>query len=203
MLKCVKKSCFTLLELLIVLFIISFGVILTGVKVRNLYLEQRFLSETQQVLSHLSMAQDLMLIMDADVKVKIAPDRESRQLLMWLDVEKPFEERWGRIVERKIPLSAVQSFAFESSNDKDLTLLFSPGKMSKGTLTLYEGKNDSHLDDKRKFMIELAGYPKNIKGTNIEDKERKNHEKDLADKSEILYPLEVYKKLYEDANQKK
>ena len=54
---------------MIVLMIISFGLALTGVKIKELYSEQRFLSDSQKVLSHLAMAQDLMLIMDTDVKL--------------------------------------------------------------------------------------------------------------------------------------
>lgn len=200
----VRKSCFTLLELLIVLFIISFGVILTGVKVRELYLEQRFLSGTQHVLSHLEMAQDLMLIMDADVKVKIAPDPETSQPHIWLDVEKPLEDPWARFVERKVPLSGIQSYSFSGMHEKDLTLLFSLGKMSKGTLTLYEGKNsDSHKHENRKYIIELPGYPRPLKGTSGQEKHRKESERDIAEKSEALYPKEVYEKLYEDPNQEK
>ena len=71
-----QKNLFYSFELLVVLFIISFGIILTGVKIKEIYREQRFLSEAQQVLSHLAMAQDLMLIMDTDVQVRIAPNKK-------------------------------------------------------------------------------------------------------------------------------
>lgn len=199
-----KRACFTLLELLIVLFIISFGVILTGVKVKELYQEQRFLSEAQQVLSHLAMAQDLMLIMDTDVQVKVAPDPHSRQLQIWLEVEKPFEEPWARFIERKLTLQTIRSFGFEHGHRKDLTLTFSFGKMSKGILMLYEGeKNDSHSSGKRTFQIELAGYPRPLKGTTGEEKELPKMTRRQSEKSKALYPVEVYEKLYENPNQEK
>ena len=193
----VKKSYFTLLELLIVLFIISFGVILTGVKIKEVYQEQRFLSESQQVLSHLAMAQDLMLIMDTDVQFKMTKNPESKQLTFWVQVEKPLEEAWARFVERKIELSAIQSYEFEGQSD-DLIIEFSLGSMSQGILTLFEGKqDDSHRTDKRHFEIELPGYPTPLasKSSNSKQQQKK------SDKSQLLYPIEVYEKLYADSDQ--
>ncbi len=194
----VKKSYFTLLELLIVLFIISFGIILTGVKIKEVYQEQRFLSEAHQVLSHLAMAQDLMLIMDTDVHVKLAPDQETKQLTVWLDIEKPIEEPWARLIERKLSLAAIQSFEFEGSRVKDLTLHFSLGQMSKGTLTLFEeDQGKGRHAEKREFEIELLGYPSPLgaKGKPIEEQKTEQ-------RSELLYPIEVYEKLYADPNEK-
>lgn len=182
-----KKSFFTLLEIIVVLFIISFGAILTGVKINELYREQRFLSETQQVLSRLSMAQDLMLILDTDVLVNVARNPEGK-IQVWLEVEKPFEDPWTRIIEKKLTLDAIKSYKFKGDVDQKLPLLFSLGNMSPGTLSLFE--------DKRQFHIELAGYPALIKGTTEKIKEPIGREKSQRDKSKVLYPKEVYEKLY-------
>lgn len=192
----VRKPSFTLLELLIVLFIISFGVILTGVKIKDVYREQRFLSETQQVLSHLSMAQDLMLIMDTDVLVHFAPDKEDKQLQVWLEIEKPIEKSWARLVERKLSLAAIQSIEFDGSPTKELTLQFSLGKMSKGKLVLFE-EIRSRSQEKKEFEIELVGYP-----SPIGDKKVAQREKTTSNKSDILYPVEVYEELYKDPQEK-
>jgi type II secretory pathway pseudopilin PulG len=192
----VRKSCFTLLELLIVLFIISFGVILTGVKIKDVYREQRFLSEAQQVLSHLSMAQDLMLIMDTDVLVHFAPDKEDKQLQVWLEIEKPLEKPWAQLVERKLSLTAIGSLEFEGSLNKELTLQFSLGKMSKGKLILFE-EVQSRSQEKKEFEIELVGYP-----SPIGDKKVAQREQTKSNKSELLYPVEVYEELYKDPKEK-
>jgi hypothetical protein len=182
---------------LIVLFIISFGVILTGVKIKDLYREQRFFSETQQVLSHLSMAQDLMLIMDTDVFVHFAPDEKEKKLQVWLEVEKPIEKSWTRLVERKLSLAAIESLEFDGSPTKELTLQFSLGKMSKGTLILFE-EVKSRSQEKKEFEIELVGYP-----SPIGDKKVAQREKTKSNKSDILYPVEVYEELYKDSNEEK
>jgi hypothetical protein len=188
-----EKLYFTLLELLIVILIISFGAILTSVKMVGVLQEQRFLSESQQVLHHLSMAQDLMLILDTDVLVRIAKDREHHQINVWLEVEKPFDnEAWGRFIERKLALGAIQSFEFEGVHEEDLTLKFSLGVMSHGTLILFEGKKDeTKLQNKKKYKIELPGYPCPIITQSLETKEQ-----DKVKKSELLYPIEIYEKLY-------
>jgi type II secretory pathway pseudopilin PulG len=195
----IRKSYFTLLELLIVLFIVSFGIVLTGVKIKDIYQEQRFLSESQQVLSHLAMAQDLMLIMDTDVHVKFAPDKKERkQTRLWLEIEKPIKKGWSRLVEREIVLSAIQSLEFEGKSDRELTLQFSLGQMSKGKLVLSEGEQGKSKSSKpREFEIELVGYP-NPMGVKRKamDEDRK------VGRSEALYPNEVYEKLYGDPNEK-
>ena len=119
--------------------------------------------------------------------------------MLWLEIEKPIEEPWARLIERKLPLTAIQSFDFERSRHKDLTLQFSFGRMSKGTLILYSEKDDkSNHSEKNEFKIELLGYPSplGVKGK-MPDGEKK------LERSELLYPVEVYKKLYEDPNEKK
>lgn len=189
----VKKRPFTLIEILVVIFILSLGVMVTGVKVREMVLEQRFLSETEQVLSQLAMAQELMLIMDADVKVIVAKDRDTGNYQISLNVEKPLEDPWARFVERKIPLKAIQSVTFEDRNDHPLELLFSLGKMSQGTLVLHDRED-------REAKIKLSGYPQFIK-ISAEESGRPRNERDAAERSEHIYPKEVYEKIYKDPNQ--
>jgi hypothetical protein len=188
------KRCFTLLELLIVLFIISFGIILTGVKIKGLYQEQCFISETQQVMSHLAMAQDLMLIMDTDVQVHFASNKEGDPIQVWLEIEKPFEKPWADLIERKLSLTAIRSLTFNGDPlVKELPLQFSLGKMSEGKLILFEGKQDKA---QTRFEIELLGYPSPIgKKVLLKDQTK-------SEKSELLYPIEVYENLYKDSNNK-
>lgn len=194
----VKKTFFTLLELLIVLFIISFGAILTGVKIKEAYAEQRFLSESQQILNHLAMAQDLMLIMDADIQVKLDYEPQSKRVMCWLDAEKALEDAWAKIVERKLYFSAVRSFQFEENPASPLALQFSLGRMSKGTLVLFEGTQDnSNSLEKRQFKIELVGYPSPLGAKLTETKEQ-----DKIEKSQMIYPAEVYEELYANPSKK-
>lgn len=187
----VRKSCFTLLEILVVMMLISIGVVVTGLKIQDIYHEQRFNSETRQVINHLSMAQDLMLIMDTDVFVRFSPDEKKESIKMWLEVEKPLDQPWKRLVERRIPLTAIRSIEFDGTPSKKLTLQFSLGKMSKGMLILKEEEN-SKKKKERKSNIELRGYPSPFDG-----KKEKGLEQKIMERSELLYPAEVHEQLYE------
>lgn len=197
MIKFIRKPRFTLIEMLVVLFIISLGVVVTGVKIHEMYQQQRYFSESQQILSHLSLAQDLMLIMDTDVQVHFEQiSGKKKKLKVWLDIEKPIEERWARLVERKLSLTAIHSLEFNGKVDKTLILQFSLGKMSKGQLILYESEQKKGQDTEP-FTINLLGYPSPLR----ESKE--SVEKDSNRNEQQLYPAEVYKKLYEDPNNEK
>lgn len=186
----VRKSCFTLLEILVVMMLISIGVVVTGLKIQDIYHEQRFNSETRQVINHLSMAQDLMLIMDTDVFVRFSPDEKKESIKMWLEVEKPLDQPWRRLVERRIPLTSIRSIEFDGTPSKKLTLQFSLGKMSKGMLILKEEEN-SKKKKERKLNVELLGYPSPFDG-----KSEKGPEQKMTERSELLYPAEVHEQLY-------
>ena len=181
-----RKSFFTLLELLVVLLIIALGVTLTGVKIHEAYTEQRFQSDAHRVLSHLALAQDLMLILDADVQIKFSHDPDTKQVVCWLEIEKPLKKGWEHILEPKLQLSSIGYYEFKSRHDNPLTLKFTLGGMSKGTLTLFEGKKDSHRSDRRQFAIELPGYP-----TPFGIQREKIKTRDRTALSQILYPNEV------------
>ncbi len=178
---------FTLLELLVVLFLLSCGALFTGVKVKEMYRQQRFLSQTQQVLNHLAMAQDIMLIMDTDVAVTFAKDRSSGGTTLKLEVDKPLEVSWAKFVERRVELGAVESVEFHEAPADEILLYFSLGQMSRGILVLHGGaKEEEH------FCIELPGYPSPlIKGASAVEEESGDA------RSRDLYPAEVYRQLYE------
>ncbi len=184
----IRKSFFTLMELLVVVFILSLVVTVTGIKLKGAYDEQRFLSESQEVLSTLMLAQDLMLIMDTDVLFHLAYNDKSSMYECWLDVEKPLSKEWNRLAERKISLPAIRSFAFDNHTSSPLLLLFSLGKMSKGELIFYPDEKKKKEDA---FIIRLPGYP-----STIIRKIREDNKADEERSSEHLYPNELYDEIH-------
>lgn len=189
-----KRCYFTLLEVLIVMMILSLMVIVTGVKVQEAYKEQKFLSESQQVLNQLELAQDLMLLLDADVHV-ILKMNEDRQLTLKLEVEKPLSKSWVRVIERTLVFPSIQSYEFKTSGydpRSDLTILdFIFGNMTQGTLILSEKKQMSRFNkNAKKTIIELPGYPIPI------GKSKKLNRSANERIPPSLYPEEVYEKLY-------
>lgn len=191
----IRRTYFTLLELLVVLFILSFGVVLTGVKLKEAYEEQRFSSECQIVLDQLRLAQDLMLLLDADVAVKLTHDPETKQVNCSVEVEKPLGGAWTKLIERKHTFSSIRSYQFEENRSDPLLLHFSLGVMSQGQLILTEAAKGDQIEEKhQKKMIELLGYPSPIEFAGLASQEIKK--KDRIEESQLLYPAEVYEELY-------
>jgi prepilin-type N-terminal cleavage/methylation domain-containing protein len=190
------KRFFTLLELLVVLLIVACGAALTGVKIKEMYTEQQFLSDSQQVLSQLIMAQDLMLILDTDVTVKIAIDPVSKEWNSFIIVEKPLEDAWAKIIGKKFISSAIRSFQFDNHSENYSSLLFTLGQMSSGTLSLRSETSESQSKGKE-FSIYLPGYPSAIGtiSTQFETKSEQNQTKI----NQLLYPTEVYEVLQKNA----
>jgi len=182
-----KKLSFTLIEILVVLMILTLVVSIMGVKIHEIYREQQFLSESQQVLNQLRMAQDLMVILDADVTVQLKKDRTNHTLISVLDVQKPLPDIWSRLVEKPLNLKIIESWEFNGQAVHPLSLQFILGSMSQGTLVL---KKHQHS-----FFIELLGYP-----TPIERKKSKKERGYQRTSPQTFYPIDVRKKIYEDKN---
>lgn len=206
----VKKSFFTLMEIMVVIFILSLVMAISGIKLKGAYDEQRFLSESQEVLSTLAMAQDLMLILDTDVEFYLAYNNTTKNLETWLDVEKPLyvkhpseaqhpsdddkpiSDNWRKMVERKIQLPAIQSFTFSEQHTDPLKLTFTLGKMSKGKLILSSQKDHHKNENALTFEIDLPGYPSPLIKRAQANKDDDNDER----ANDSLYPEEIHAEIY-------
>ena len=81
---------------------------------------------------------------------------------MWLEVEKPIDEYWARLIERRQTLDAIHAIEFEEEQVKKLTLNFTLGGMSQGKMILFkepESKKKISSKDLKQFQIDLLGYP--------------------------------------------
>lgn len=201
----IRSSFFTLLELLVVFFILSMGAALTGVKIREIYRQQQFLSESQQILNKLIMAQDLMMIMDTDVTVYFDNDAKTKQLMMYLQVEKPLDPSSRRLIEAPILFKSIQSL--EPQNDSGgrssfpITIHFSLGQMSEGQLLFSgEDKKGGLFHKSHSFTIDLPGYPSSLH-ISSEENQRPLEEKERIGLSQKLYPVEVFQALYKDPHE--
>jgi prepilin-type N-terminal cleavage/methylation domain-containing protein len=202
----IKKPFFTLLEVLVVMMIIASLAVLTGVKLMSAYSEQCFLSETEQVLNHLQMAQDLMILLDTDVTLKFSLEGAVE---CWLEVEKPLVVRksdvkefdplaslkWSQLVQRHLPLYSIEWVEFKEEGSKsleesqegdqrNLCLSFSLGRMPTGKLSLGTSR------DNRIRTIHLVGFPCSIKDQEKvkQELEKFTDENKKRQESEILYP---------------
>ncbi|MBS4164726.1 Uncharacterized protein PRO82_002057 [Candidatus Protochlamydia amoebophila] len=180
------KAHFTLLEVLVVLLILSMGATLTGIKLKKAYDEQCFYSECQGILNSLRTAQELMLLLDADVYVIIS-HTVNNQVTCSLEIEKPLNDAWAKMIERPLMLSAIESYQLGGKTEEVLKLVFSLGNMSQGSLVL-TGKHAN------KETIYLRGYPSPI------GKHPPGEEMDKIEESQRLYPAEIYEEIYSDTN---
>lgn len=189
MMKSVRRSCFTLLELLLVLLLLGIGMSVTAIQIKKAYAEQQFLSEVEQVRSHLQMVQDLMLIADADADVKFGEVDKT----LYYEVEllnKTFKSPiFENIVKSRHLLKSIRAIEFEGlaakGNQEILLKFFSKGfAMSQGKLIL----SPSDTKSQESYQIVLAGRPQMLESQKYEDR-------DLAKKETFgpeIYPKELH-----------
>lgn len=153
--------------MMVVLCILSAVMGLTGIKVSQFLKEQHFLSDAQIVLNQLQAAQDFMLVLDADIKLKF--EQGEQGIIHKISLDKNLTPGWKKIVERPTrPLRYIKKMTFKGPEvDQDTTsepieLQFLSGGvlMDKGTLTLIgDTKEDPDKAGPYVRKIILRGYP--------------------------------------------
>lgn len=169
MTRCVKtlrRRHITLIELLVVLGVLSLVIGVIGFNIHELLIEQRFKNEVKMVVNQLRMAQNLMLIMNSDVRVRfrekkgaIAMEMESSKKLPWLK----------HVQGEPKELHTIRHVGFEEKNAIDIgneksgvgEIMFLSGGsvMSKGTLKL---STDRDNENALQRFICLSGHPEPI-----------------------------------------
>lgn len=201
-----RRSFFTLIELLVVLLLTTIGMAVTGIKIKETYDQQKFFGEIQQVLSHLQVAQDTMLVLQTDMQIKFKRDPDTKAIYYTLMAENPLPTYIANILKGEHTLKAIRGMQFEDqsiSDEAGITLkFFSKGMvMSQGVLILSqdaEGKDSS-----KSHQIELAGHPRFFEskqyqsGNSISDQKLQN----LIRKD--LYPKIIFEEQNEKVNNPK
>ena len=199
----VRKIYFTLLELMIVLFIMGIGASLTGVKIKEIYKEQRYLSEIQQLASHLQMAQDLMLIMRKDVTFEILRD-PTGIITYKLNVDTHLPIGWAKIIQKQYWLKSVGRLNFEGQSTHDtggiiLKFLSRGMAMSRGRLIFFKTGSESPSSGEQQdgpHQIILLGRPHFIESGS---RKSSNNDGKLCEERPLqgLYPAKMLEDLYE------
>jgi type II secretory pathway pseudopilin PulG len=151
----------TLIETMIALAILGLVASVIGINVSKAMQDQRFRTEVALVIDQLRLAQNLMLILNEDVKVHFK--ELDGQIHYGLSFQCPLKSGWDKELTRKPqPLKAIRTVAFKGVGEEkapgSLTLkFFSAGMvMSSGTLTLSTSKG---LDALNTRYVNLTGYP--------------------------------------------
>lgn len=154
-----RKSCFTLVEILVALVLIAFTAGIIAINLRDLISSQAFLDNANLLLGELRLAEDLMTIMNVDVEVEIKKegDHFTSQI-----VARSTPPNLGKraILSSKNQLMGIERIEFEDLySDTVLTdafnlTFFSRGfTMNHGTLKLIPKRSSDSL------MILLPGHP--------------------------------------------
>lgn len=188
--KCLRKPCFTLFELLLVILLLGIGMSMTAIQIKKAYDEQQFLSEVEQVRSHLQMVQDLMLVAAADAYVKFGEDSGALCYQVKLQNKTIDNKLFSEIVEGKYQLKKIQriefeGFAIRGSQEIELQFFSQGLVMTAGKLVF---SPSSELKSEESYEIVLAGYPKMIESQRHETFEGFRKENTQL----AIYPKELF-----------
>ncbi|MBA3237016.1 MAG: type II secretion system protein [Parachlamydiaceae bacterium] len=160
----------TLIETMIALAILGLVASVIGINVSKAMQDQRFRTEVALVIDQLRLAQNLMLILNEDVKVHFK--EVNGQIYYGLSFQCPLRSGWDKELTRKPqPLKAIRTVAFKGVGEEkapgSLTLkFFSAGiVMSRGTLTLSTARGFNASETR---YVNLPGYPHPIEGVTNE-----------------------------------
>lgn len=169
-----------------------------GINIYKALENQRFKNEADAVLDTLRLAQNLMLIMDADVHVhfKTAEDKQSIEMQLSVDNALP-NKKFLNLISKKILLKHILFVDFRDENKThgdsdriDVKFLSKGSYMSKGLMRLATYKiNDSSTSDKKtglKRYISLAGYPKPLHLSHTKENLLKDEKQELELNQRII-----------------
>jgi len=161
-----RLSFFTLVEILIVFLILSVVTAVVGININKAVEEQRFKTEVDTVLSELRLAQDLMLILRADVQVKFAQGADG--ISYSIETESQTTKNWMNSLKKPHPkLKAIRGISFKDELDLPtvpgaviIHFLSKGSVMSRGILRLSNSSDPVNVPSWALVkVINLYGYP--------------------------------------------
>lgn len=153
----------TLIEMIVVMAVLSMVAGVIGVNINRSMQEQRFRTEVAQIMDKLRLAQNLMLILNEDVKLNFT--KTDNGILCGLTFHCPLNKGWAPELKREQLLTAVRGVDFKGGGQDlgkgNFALEFLSGGtvMSRGILKLSTGKNRYYSD--RRYVC-LPGFPSPI-----------------------------------------
>lgn len=156
-----KRLEVTLIELLVVVAIIASMAGVVGISIQKALREQRFKTELSQFVDTLRLAQDLMLILDADLHVRIRTSETGDALEYWIESDHPLSKNWEKEIKRPAKmLKTIQTVTFPEVTKGviDLKFLSNGMIMSRGPLELSTSSKENDTSAHYR-VINLSGYP--------------------------------------------
>ncbi len=184
----------TLIELMIVMALILMisGVVgISAVKSRQ---RQKFQSSADQVMDKLRLAQDFMLMLKTDVRIKLT--KTAKGYHSHVDVDKALPDSLKRVMHLDSDIDGLPLIVFvDDQNVKhtgtiDLRFMSGGSSMSRGILYLYpSAENASSIGSGSPRQIVLPGYPRPIGGSKEDLKALQMAKQESSEGN--VYPLEI------------
>ena len=179
-----RKRHITMIEILLVITMLVMSVGVIGFNIFKAVREQRFLTEVSQVVDELRLAQNLMLIMNTDVRMKIITEGNVNKY--WLESDQRVTKSWEREMKRKPKeLKYVQFVNFQDELNKDtitgsaeVRFLSGGMVMSRGWMRLSNTTED--VSGALVRYVHLPGHPSPIVSVS-EMKELSEVDQDLTE----------------------
>jgi len=167
----VRRIPVTLLELLLVMALIALVAGIVSIGMNKVFVDQRFRNEVNQIVDDLSLAQDLMLIMGSDIKVKFTQASENQGIEYYLDTDSKISESLQRVlISKKRVLKTIRGVFFDDKLDQneqegqlELSFISKGFVMSKGIMHLSISSLEKPASNVLSAYICFAGYPRPIK----------------------------------------
>lgn len=158
----VRRCYITLMELMIVITILIMLTGVVGINIRRALQQQRFRTEVDLMVDTLRLAQDLMLILGADVSLRMWGERQ-KGIQYRLDVEGDIPEAWEPVIKRshrRLREIHFVDFADGESVEGRIDIRFFSGGsvMSRGVLRLSTHENPKDPGALKRVVF-LRGYP--------------------------------------------
>jgi prepilin-type N-terminal cleavage/methylation domain-containing protein len=159
-----RKPRLTLIEVMIVLAIVAILAAVTGLNVQGLLQRQRFLTEVELLSGKLRLAQDMMLLLGANMHVKF--QEKDKKIVVSLDTDATLPPYWEKVVSRSpMTLTEIHSVSFVDRNNPykeggeiDLRFLSNGTVMSAGELLLSTHENPYDANAVTRYIC-LMGTP--------------------------------------------
>lgn len=188
----VRRRFMTLIELLIVIAIITTILGVIGINIAGAVRTERFRASVKILTDRLQLAQDIMLIVRANVRVTL--ERKDDGLHISLNVDGALTPALDRATKDTMIVSGIHAFRFTNVHgetfESSVVLDFYSGgsRMTRGELLLAE--ESLNANDGLQELIVLRGRPQAIKASSPEDAENLSQD-NLQEQSRSLYPQEV------------
>lgn len=167
----------TLLEMLIVMAILAVAAGIVAIGVSKAVVDQRFRSEVGLIIDELRLAQDLMLILGTDVRVKFEKSQTTDGIDFWIELETTVKESLQReIIKKRHLLKTIRGVFFYDENAHEeiqgkigVMFLSKGAVMSRGIMRLATSDQDNPPPGVLQTYILLMGFPSPI--INIDNSE--------------------------------